>query len=146
MSHTARKRTLGICRQASRSTCPCAPAPSSATRTSLEESFVAEIGVEPNTRLAPAASEEPMRKSRRSSAFPSSLRSMGFRSVYLDCGNQSFRPRASGGEANRAYVEFGRQLLLVLGPALLLSGCDSSPAGSRHLSSGLFHRCRASAR
>src|ERR1035441_687884 len=86
MSHTAAKRTLGICRQASRSTCPCAPAPSRATRTSLEEGLAAEMGVAPKIRPAPAASEEPTRKSLRSNIFPSALGSMRLRSVYLDWG------------------------------------------------------------
>src|ERR1017187_485387 len=99
MSHTAAKRTLGICRQASRSTCPCAPAPSRATRTSLEEGLAAEMGVAPNTR--PAASEEPMRKSRRSSGFPSCLGSMGLRSVYLDFGDCFTAEAPRRGETRR---------------------------------------------
>src|ERR1039458_8705841 len=108
MSHTARKRTLGICRQASRSTCPCAPAPSSATRTSLEESFVAEMGVAPNIRPAPAASEEPMRKSLRSSVCPSCLGSMGFRSVYLDWGDGFSAETRRRGEIGRGIARGAR--------------------------------------
>src|ERR1035438_2526473 len=67
MSHTATKRILGICSEASSSTCPCAPAPMSATRTSLEARLAARMGFTPRARPAPAAAAVvASRKSRRS--------------------------------------------------------------------------------